>query len=154
MTLASLWKRGIQSSCTGPKCTPRTTIVPPGRDELAAFRQALLRPGRLDHDVVQPVRVDTCPKALPGFLLVRMASLQRDLCRAKATSTGDGQEPESARADDRDPCARSGPGEAERVPRDSGRFHDRRITYVEAGRERRPAGLRVRGNAPPCRRRH
>ena len=64
-----------------------------------------------------------------------MASLKGDIRRAQATSPGHCEQPEGARTDDRDARARSGPGETERVPRHSGRFHDRRITDVKAGRQ-------------------
>ena len=55
MTRASRWNSGIQFSSTVPRCTPSTTTVPRGRDELDRPGEALVRAGRLDDDVVDAV---------------------------------------------------------------------------------------------------
>ena len=115
---------------------------PPGSDELAALRQTRLGSGRLDHDVVEAGGTGMRAQPLSRFLLMGVARLECDVRCAEASSPGHGEQPEGTRADDRDTRARSGLGQAERMPRDRGRLHDGGIAYIDAGRQGDQAGRR------------
>ena len=138
MRRASRWNSGIQSSCTGPKCTPRTTIVPPGATISPQRARLSEASRRLDHDVVDPPGADLRPEAFPGLLLVPVARLQGDVLGAEAVGPRHGQEAERARADDGDPGPGPGAGQPKRMPR-----HGRGL---DDGRRR--GGRARRGSAP------
>ena len=137
MTLASLWNSGIQSSWTGPKWTPRTTIVPPGATSSPHLAKLASRPRRLDDDVVDArPRRRARPGARPPPSGRGGGPRARPSRAPSRRAPGHGQQAERAGADHRDAGARAGPGEPERVPRDGGRLDDGRVTHVEARRQR------------------
>ena len=120
------------------------------RDEVDRAGEALLRARGLDDDVVGAVGPDPGAEPLAGLPLVRMARLERDVVGAHPAGAGDREQAERARADDRDTLSGPVPAEAQGVPRDRCRLDDRRVTKVEARRERRrgaPAAPELLGHA-------
>src|SRR6266511_2242964 len=76
-----------------------------------------------------PARCDELDR--PGQAVGSPARLDRDVLAALAAGAGNREQTERAGADDRDPLAWRGVGEAQGVPRDGSRLDDRRVAQIE-----------------------
>ena len=89
-----------------------------GRDQFGAAGKAVEGPGRLDHDVIEPLGVGASAEALPRLLLVGVTCLQNDLLGAEPAGPGHSQQPEGAGSHHGHPLAGRGVGQTQGMPGD------------------------------------